>query len=152
MLSTSTNTYVPSNLSTSTNTEIRYSSTTSMSTKYSGPNPGVNPGSCWACQVRDWPEILHADVSSPLLELIRFCSWSVDFPPFGVTLTWWNRSNLWFQCIYMLMYPDHLQCWLDFCHGLLIFLILALLWLSERGQFVVSGHFPENAWREWPEI
>ena len=31
----------------------------------------------------------------------------------------------------MLMYLDHFQNWLVFGHGLLIFLILALFWLSE---------------------
>ena len=105
----------------------------------------------------------------------------------------------------MLMYFDHLQNWLVYGLGLLIFLILALIWLSETGQiwgfrafpeehmegmvwnfacwcilttfrtdkfrvtvcwflsfwryfdlvkrvkFGVSGHFLENAWREWPE-
>ena len=107
---------------------------------------------------------------------------------------------------HMLMYLDHLQNWLVYGHGLFIFLILALFWLSETGQiwgfrafpgermeemawnfarwcvlttyrtdwfwvtvgwflsfwhyfdlviqvkFGVSGHFLENAWREWPEI
>ena len=31
------------------------------------------------------------------------------------------------------MYPDRLQNWLDYGHGLLIFLILARFWLSEKG-------------------
>ena len=35
---------------------------------------------------------------------------------------------------YMLMYLDHLQNWLVDCHSLLIFLILALFWLSETGE------------------
>ena len=51
-----------------------------------------------------------------------------------------------------LMYLDHLQNWLVYGQGLLIFLILALFWLSEGVKFGVSGHFPENAWRKWPEI
>ena len=34
----------------------------------------------------------------------------------------------------MLMYFDHHQNWLDYGHGLLIFLPLAPLWLSETGQ------------------
>ena len=34
----------------------------------------------------------------------------------------------------MLMYLGHLQNWLDYGHGLLISLLLALLWLSEMGQ------------------
>ena len=106
----------------------------------------------------------------------------------------------------MLMYLGHLQNWLVYCYGLLIFPILVLFWLSETGQiwgfqafpgermegiawlfvcwcilttfqtdkimvtvcwflsfwcyfdlmkhvkFGVSGHFLENAWKEWPEI
>ena len=51
-----------------------------------------------------------------------------------------------------LMYLDHLQNWLVYGHSLLIFQILALFWLSESGQNGVSGHFPENTWRKWPEI
>ena len=70
-----------------------------------------------------------------LLGLIRFCSWPVDFSQFGAILTQWNMSNLEFPGIFMrmnekndmefgtLMNPDHLHSWLDFCHGLLIFLI-----------------------------
>ena len=34
----------------------------------------------------------------------------------------------------MLLYPDHLQNWLDYGYGLVIFLILVLFWLSETGQ------------------
>ena len=64
------------------------------------------PENAW----RDWPEILHADVSWPSSELISFWLWSVDF------------------------------------------LILALFYLVKRVRFGVSGHFPENAWSEWPEI
>ena len=37
------------------------------------------------CQ-REWPEILHADVSWPS-DLIRLWSWSVEFPLFDATLT-----------------------------------------------------------------
>ena len=51
-----------------------------------------------------------------------------------------------------LMYLDHIQKWLVYGYGLLIFLSLALFWLSERVKFGVSGHFPKNAWRKWPEI
>ena len=36
----------------------------------------------------------------------------------------------------MLMYLDYLKNWLDFCHGLLILLILASFWLSETGQIL----------------
>ena len=34
----------------------------------------------------------------------------------------------------MLLYPAHLQNWLDYVYGLVIFLILVLFWLSETGQ------------------
>ena len=40
----------------------------------------------------------------------------------------------------MLIYPDHLQKWLD-C-GLLIFLLLALFWVSETGQIQGFRAFP----------
>ena len=54
---------------------------------------------------------------------------------------------------YMLMYFERLQNWLVYDRGLLIFPILALfIYLVKRVKFGVSGHFPENAWREWPEI
>ena len=36
---------------------------------------------------RDWPEILHADVSWPSSEMISLWSWSVDFSNFGTILT-----------------------------------------------------------------
>ena len=52
---------------------------------------------------------------------------------------------------YMLMYLDHLQNWLVYDRGLLIFLILALFWLSETGQIWGFRAFPgermeEMAW------
>ena len=52
----------------------------------------------------------------------------------------------------MLTNPVHLQNWLDFGHGLLIFLILVPLRLNETGKFKLSGHFLRKAWEEWPEI
>ena len=53
--------------------------------------------------------------------------------------------------LYMLMYLDHLQNWLVYGHGLLIFLILALFWPSEKGQIwgfhAFSGErMEEMAW------
>ena len=52
---------------------------------------------------------------------------------------------------YMLMYLDHLQNWLVYDQGLLIFLILALIWLSETGKIWGFWAFPgermeEMAW------
>ena len=67
----------------------------------------------------------------------------------------------------MLMYPGHIQNWLDYSHGFLICVILVLFWLSEMGQiwgfrgfpgkpieemawnfawFRVSGHFGHALW------
>ena len=53
--------------------------------------------------------------------------------------------------IYMLMYLDHLQNWLVYGHGLVIFLILVLFGLSETGQIwgfrVFAGEcMEEMAW------
>ena len=48
----------------------------------------------------------------------------------------------------MLMYPGHLQNWLVHGHGLLIFLILALFWLSETGQIWCFRAFPEERMEE----
>ena len=95
---------------------------------------------------REWPEILHADVSWQPSELISLWLRSVDFSNFGTILTYWNGSNLGFpgisrrthggNCLKFctLMYLDHLQNWLVDDHSLLTFLILALFWLSETGQ------------------
>ena len=49
---------------------------------------------------------------------------------------------------YMLMYLDHLQNWLVYGHGLLIFLILALFWLSETGQIWCFRAFPGECMEE----
>ena len=43
---------------------------------------------------------------------------------------------------YMLMYLDHLQNWLVYGYGLLIFRILALFWVSEMGQIWGFRAFP----------
>ena len=52
----------------------------------------------------------------------------------------------------MLIYLDHPQNWLDYAHGLLFFLLLTRLWLSETGQIRGFRAFPGNAWRKWPGI
>ena len=41
----------------------------------------------------------------------------------------------------MLMYPEHLQSWLDYGSSLLIFLIFMLFWLSEMGQIWIFQAF-----------
>ena len=87
---------------------------------------------------KEWPEILHTDVSLPLSELSSSWSWSVDFSNFGTILTYRKGSNLGFPGISwgthrgnglkygMLLYPDHLENWLDYGNGMVIFLILVL--------------------------
>ena len=124
---------------------VDFSNFGTILTWWNGSNLGVSghfPENAW----KKWPEILHADVSWPPSELISLRPWSVDFCNFGTILTLWNRSNLGFPGISwimhgviglkygMLLYPDHLQNWLDYGHGLVIFLILVLFWLSETGQ------------------
>ena len=52
----------------------------------------------------------------------------------------------------MPMYPEHLWNWLPFGHSLLIFLIWAEFWLSERCQIGSFQTIIENAWEEWAEI
>ena len=49
---------------------------------------------------------------------------------------------------YMLMYLDHLQTWLVYDHGVLIFLILALFWLSETGHIWGFRAFHEERMKE----
>ena len=48
----------------------------------------------------------------------------------------------------MLMYLDHIQNWLVYGQGLLIFLILALFWLSETGQIWGFRAFPGERMKE----
>ena len=126
------------------------------SVRPSGEVSGHLPKNAW----REWPEILHADVSWPSSELISLWPRSVDFSNFGTILTWWNGSNLGFPGISRrmhggnslkfctLMYLDHLQNWLVYGHGLLIFLILALFWLSETGQIWGFQAFPGEPMEE----
>ena len=108
---------------------------------------------------REWPEILHADVSWPSPELFSLWPRSVDFSNFGAILTW-NRSNLGVPGISRrmhggnglkfctLMYLDHLQNKLVYGHGLLILLILAQFWLSETGQIWGFRAFPGERMEE----
>ena len=113
---------------------------------------------------RAWPQIFHADVYWPPSELIRLWSQSVDFSNFGTISTKWNGSNLGVPGISwrthvgnglkfcILMYLHHLQNWLDYGHGLLVFSFWRHFDLVKRVKFEVSMHFPENARKEWPEI
>ena len=50
------------------------------------------------------------------------------------------------------MYPDHLQNYLDYGHGLSIFLILVHLDLVKHVKFVFFRQGLQNALNKWPEI
>ena len=50
------------------------------------------------------------------------------------------------------MYLDHLQNWSVQGHSLLIFLIVALFWLSETGKIWDFRAFPGERVEEWPDI
>ena len=54
-----------------------------LSVRPSGEVSGHLPENAW----REWPEILHADVSWPSSELISLWPQSVDFSNFGAILT-----------------------------------------------------------------
>ena len=54
-----------------------------LSVRPSGEVSGYLPENAW----REWPEILHADVSWPSTELISLWPRSVDFSNFGAILT-----------------------------------------------------------------
>ena len=103
-----------------------------------------------------WPEIWHAVLSQPLSELIRFWSRFDDFLIFVILVLHWlseiglvwgypiifvRKNGLKFG---MLMYPDHLQNWLHFGHGLLIFPILAHFDIVNLVKSKVSGLFLQN--------
>ena len=106
--------------------------------------------------MEEWPEPWHADVSWPPSELMKFWSWSVDFP-FWHHFDLVKQANLGCLTIFfrmhgrnglqfdMLMYPDYLFNCLHLGHGLLIFLILAGIWLSETSHICSFRHFLENA-------
>ena len=105
--------------------------------------PSVRPSEAW--NTLFWP--VHGSVGPPD-QPIPFYSMSVHpsvrlsvrpswFP--GICRRMHGRISLKF---YMLMYLDHLQNWLVYGHGLLIFLILANFLLSEMGQIWGFRAFP----------
>ena len=81
---------------------------------------------------RKWPEILLADVSWPLSELIRLLLQFVDF--FLILMLFWLSEWLKFGV------SRH------FGRALWIFLIIVTLWLK-LVIFGVSGHYLENMWK-----
>ena len=70
--------------------------------------------------------MVHLTIHDHFSACPSFCPsvWPERFPDISRKM---HRGNDLQFCI--LMYPDHFQNWLDFGHGLLILLILALLWL-----------------------
>ena len=105
--------------------------------------PSVRPSEAW--NTLCWP--VHGSVG-PADQPWPFYSMSVRpsvcpsvrperFP--GICRRTHGGNSLKFK---MLMYLDHLQNWLVYGHGLLIFLILALFWLSETGQIWGFRAFP----------
>ena len=113
---------------------------------------------------REWPEILHADVSWPPSELISSGSQSVrpsvrpsvrlSVRPSG-DVSGHLPENAWRD------WPEILHADVSWPSSELIslwprsvdfFLFWRYFDLVKRVKFGVSGHFPENAWRKWPEI
>ena len=107
--------------------------------------PSVRPSEAW--NTLFWP--VHRSVGPPDQPL-PFYGMSVRpsvrperFP--GICRRLHGGISLKF---YMLMYLDHLQNWLVYGHGLVIFLILALFGLSETGQIWGFRVFPGECMEE----
>ena len=64
---------------------------------------------------------------------VRPSLWSLVRPEKFLSIFWrtYGGHGLKFK---MLMYPNHLQSWLDFGYSLVIFLILTQFWHAETGQ------------------
>ena len=131
-----------------------------------GPSGDSLPNKCWKTMTVTiwWPRSgvriyqivtrMTSDVDMPSTHLVRFWSWSVDFAPFGITLTYWNRSKLGFQAFpreFMEGMAWNLACWCILTTSSTVkikvlicwfFLISALFW---QVKFVVSWYFLENA-------
>ena len=106
--------------------------------------PSVRPSEAW--NTLFWPE--HGSVGPPD-QPWPFYGMSVrpsvcpSVRPSGEVSGHWPE-NAWREWpeIFTCWYLDHLQNWLVYGHGLLIFLILALFWLSETGQIWGFRAFP----------
>ena len=107
------------------------------------------PENAW----RKWPEILDDDVSWPPSELISLWPWSVDFyaSPLGA------GGIMFLGCLSVrlsvrsLKYPLLTCTWIRWSTRPTV-TVLQHVRPSVRPSGEVSGHLPENAWREWPEI
>ena len=108
----------------------------------------------WMHHILGCPSVLHASVlPSVQLTIAQVTYQPTDFPSICLPI----RPER-FPCIClgthglnglkwgMLIYPDHHQNWLGSGHGLLIFLLLAPLWLNEIVRFEFSRYLFRNAW------
>ena len=92
--------------------------------------PSVRPSEAW--NTLFWP--VHGSVGPPDQPWPFYGMWCPSVRPErfpGICQRTHGENGLKF-CT--LMYLDHLQNWLVYGYGLLIFLILALFWLRETGQ------------------
>ena len=121
----------------------------------SGSNTSVVPVS-YSCRTKVVQAVLDRQRSGVKATIWWFChdhdrsgrsamignigkEWSAQCD-LGFTLGTYKRCGLKFG---MLVYPCHLQNWLDYGHGLFIFLIYGQIYLVKLVRFGVSGHFPE---------
>ena len=111
--------------------------------------PSVSPS------VRPKPEIPSFDLyMSPLVHPTNrncFTAWPSVCPSVRPErfpgICWRMHGGIGLK-FYMLMYLDHLQNWLVYGYGLLIFIILALFWLSETGEILGFRAFPGERMEE----
>ena len=115
------------------------------SVRSSGEVSGHSPENQWM----EWSEILHADPSFSPSELImvmvcwlfKFCHYFDLVKRFNLGLSGisWRTQGGNGMKYCMLIYRDHIQSWLDYGHGLLIFLVFAPHWFSEMGNLGFLG-------------
>ena len=120
-----------------------------LSVRPSGEVSTHLPQNAW----REWPEILHADVSWPPSELISLWPRSVDF--LILALFWLSETGqIWgfgaFPKEHVEGMAWNFACWCILTTfrtgcGLVIFLILVLFWLSQWNWSNLG--FPDISWR-----
>ena len=106
-------------------------------------SPSVRPSVCPSVQSLKYPLLTCTWVrwsTRPTVTVLRHVRPSVR-PERFPGICWRMHAGIGLK-FYMLMYLYHLQNWLVYGHGLLIFLILALFWLSETGQIWGVRAFP----------
>ena len=105
----------------------------------------------------EWPELWHADVSWPPSELIKFWSWSVNFP--FLASFWLSETGqiwgLWqFSSECMGGMACNLTCWCILTTFSTAYILVIVCWFSSFWQefdlvkqviFAVFKHFLENA-------